>query len=58
LLRVSGPEGRIAFWTLFVPRSIPASMAGHLFPVFPAGETFPAYRTWTLFENFQAWKIL
>ena len=57
LLRVSRPEGRIAFWTLFIPRPVPESLAGRFSPVIADGAS-PAYRTWTLFEDFHAWKIL
>ncbi|MHB8054723.1 MAG: DUF3419 family protein [Candidatus Aminicenantales bacterium] len=57
LLRVSKPGGRIAFWTLFVPRPVPEAFAGRFAPVATDGVS-PAYRTWTLFEDFQAWEIL
>ena len=32
LIRVGRPGGRLAYWNLFVPRSRPAYLAGHLFP--------------------------
>jgi len=56
LVRVSRPDGRVAIWTMFVPRPVPESLEARLEPI-PPGEILPAYRTWTLFEDFHAWKI-
>ena len=58
ILRVSRSGGRLAFWTMFVPRPVPSSLSARFAPVFPDGSPDPAYRTWTLFEDFHAWRLL
>lgn len=57
LARIALPGGRVAFWTMFVPRPIPETLAGRVAPI-PMDGVLPDYRTWTLFEDFHAWAIV
>jgi len=58
LLRVSPSGGRLAFWTLFVPRPIPESLGGRIIPISPDGGSSPPYSSRSLYEDFFAWRIL
>lgn len=57
ILRVSRPEGRLAFWTLFVPRPIPESLAGRFVPIsLETGNPGPSSLR-SPYEDFWAWRI-
>lgn len=56
LLRVSRSKGRLAFWTLFVPRPIPESLGGRFVPISMNGGSSSASRP--LYEDFWAWRMI
>lgn len=58
LLRVSRPESRLAFWTLFVARPIPESISGRFVPVRPDGGHLPMRSSRSPYEDFWVWRIL
>lgn len=55
--RVSVPAGRLAFWTVFVPRSVPASLEGRLRPVAWIEDKWPAAARAFFYGSFRAWDI-
>jgi len=57
LLRVSSPGGRLAFWTLFVPRPIPESLNGRFIPISPDDDSSRPSPSRSLYEDFWAWRI-
>lgn len=57
LLRVSRPGGRLAFWTLLVPRPIPESLVGRIIPVSPDGGSLPILSSPSPYEDFWTWRI-
>ncbi len=57
LVRVSRPDARLAFWTLFVPRPIPETLAGRFVPVNPGGGNLPIRSSRSPYEDFWVWRI-
>ncbi len=55
--RVSGRGGRLAFWTLFVPRTVPEPLAGRLHPMAGFENRWPAEARAFFYGGFRAWDV-
>jgi len=57
VLRASRPAGKLAFWTLFVPRPIPPSLAGRFVPDPALKDKAPVFSPRYPAEDFWLWRI-
>lgn len=55
--RVAAPGGRLAFWTLFVPRTVPDSLQGRLSPMAGIEAKWPVEARAFFYGSFGAWDI-
>jgi len=55
--RVSAPRGRLAFWTLFIPRPVPESLKGQLRPSAALEDKWPAAARAFFYGGFRAWSV-
>jgi S-adenosylmethionine-diacylglycerol 3-amino-3-carboxypropyl transferase len=57
VLRVSRPDTRLAFWTLFVPQTVPASLSGRLHRYRMDAENLRAADRTFFYDRFCAWQV-
>ena len=56
--RAARPESKLAFWTLFVPRTVPESLSGRLRPMAGSGDKWPAEARAFFYGGFCAWHVI
>jgi S-adenosylmethionine-diacylglycerol 3-amino-3-carboxypropyl transferase len=55
--RVAAPGARLAFWTLFVPRTVPGSLAGQMRPLAGVEDKWPAEARTFFYGSFCGWNV-
>jgi S-adenosylmethionine-diacylglycerol 3-amino-3-carboxypropyl transferase len=57
ILRVSRPDARLAFWTLFIPRTVPSALIDQITPHSTVSEKLRFAARTFFYGNFCLWKV-